>query len=257
MTITLIPAGEPRSDGKQVYEPIAARIKRVSQYNEDSFELVDLQGFWQYKGTPPLQVGSSYVMSLSTKPKQGGRPGSRYMDIDGVAPLTAENCPEEFEVRYDNEGAAHGYALGAPATAAPVAEHPQPPESAPSGQPAPVPADSATHAEYTGAPWQTELPSWHTWNTRGIQKMSALKACVEWLNGEATAIPDSDQVVREAFPYAERLANMAWRLINELANGRPYPGPDSKPMLEADNPDHAAADAEADAAAAANAGAQP
>ncbi len=181
MTIQLIPAGEPSSSSRQSYEPVVARVNRLSKwpgsFGFDDLNIFGPNTFWKYDGMPQLAVGSSYVLSLATKAKQGG--GS-YTDIDGAEPLTAENCPEGFEVHTAPDGTLYATVLGAPATAAPVAEHPQAPESAPSGQPAPVPADSATHAEYTGAPWSTELPSFHTWKERGIQKMSArnLKATV-------------------------------------------------------------------------------
>ena len=80
-----------------------------------------------------------------------------------------------------------------------------------------------THRPRTGPDWQDEPPSFHTWRERGIQKMSALKASVEWLNSAPERLREfgDDEALRGV--YAGRISEveeLAWRLMRELADGK-------------------------------------
>ena len=79
-----------------------------------------------------------------------------------------------------------------------------------------------THRPRTGADWQDEPPSFHTWKERGIQKMSALKAAVEWLNAAPERLREfgDDEALRGV--YGGRISeveDLTWRLMRELADG--------------------------------------
>ena len=81
-----------------------------------------------------------------------------------------------------------------------------------------------THRPRTGPDWQDEPPSFHTWRERGIQKMSALKASVEWLNSAPERLREfgDDEALRGV--YGGRISDveeLAWRLMRELADGKP------------------------------------
>ena len=80
-----------------------------------------------------------------------------------------------------------------------------------------------THRPRTGPDWQDEPPTFHTWRERGIQKMSALKASVEWLNGAPERLREfgDDEALRGV--YGGRISDveeLAWRLMRELADGK-------------------------------------
>jgi len=80
-----------------------------------------------------------------------------------------------------------------------------------------------THRPRTGPDWQDEPPSFHTWRERGIQKMSALKASVEWLNAAPERLREfgEDEALRGV--YGGRISEveeLAWRLMRELADGK-------------------------------------
>ena len=80
-----------------------------------------------------------------------------------------------------------------------------------------------THRPRTGPDWQDEPPSFHTWRERGIQKMSALKASVEWLNSAPERLREfgDDEALRGV--YGGRISDveeLAWRLMRELADGK-------------------------------------
>ncbi len=84
-----IPGLEVRSvdnTGRFFYEATVRRVREVSQYNPEQFNLDGLTGYWQVAqdGTTPVVVGTWYKLALTTKPKPPGprtNPGSMYQDI--------------------------------------------------------------------------------------------------------------------------------------------------------------------------------
>ena len=112
--------GGPDPQGRQMYEAIIARVKGVSQYRQDSFSFVGIDGFWQTRNDEVLTINTWYKLEVSTKPKGGNsQPGSLYQDITRCRLATGDEIPQAQP--QEQQRAASGNQSGQPASQEPSA----------------------------------------------------------------------------------------------------------------------------------------
>ena len=107
---TLIKAHED-GGGNTYYEPFIATVRGVSQYRDNQFSFVDLDGWWTWNGTVGLLApGKQVLVTLKTKLKPPGentKPGALYQDVSAAEEVDPTDPPEGFETNYDSQGAAN------------------------------------------------------------------------------------------------------------------------------------------------------
>ena len=112
--------GGPDPQGRQMYEAIIARVKGISQYRDDMFSFVGIDGYWQTRDNEKLDINQWYKIECATKLKGGNaKEGSLYMDISRCRLATGDEIPQAQP--QEQQRAASGNQSGQPASQEPSA----------------------------------------------------------------------------------------------------------------------------------------